>query len=70
MVIFSFNVVFVFNALPESHIKVHTTIEQGLAGEQSVFADLFALGGVYFALCGILIFSSCMDLPNEQSMVW
>jgi hypothetical protein len=27
--------------LPASHFKVHATIEQGLADEQSVFADLF-----------------------------
>jgi hypothetical protein len=41
-------------ALPASHLKVHATIEQGLAGEQSVFADLFCSRRVYFALGGIL----------------
>jgi hypothetical protein len=38
---------------PASHLKVHAAIEPGLAGEQSVLAGFFALGGIHFALGGI-----------------
>jgi hypothetical protein len=41
---------------PDSHLKVHATIEKGLADEQKVFADvfcswrrLFSLSGVFFS---------------------
>jgi hypothetical protein len=41
-------------AFPASHLKVHAAIEPGLAGEQSVFCGFFALGGIHFALGGVL----------------
>jgi hypothetical protein len=31
-------------------LKVHAAIEKGLTHEKSVFADLFALGGVFLLL--------------------
>jgi hypothetical protein len=48
--------------LPASHLKVHATIEKGLADEQGVLWVSFALGGAYFPLGGS-DFSSCMHLP-------
>jgi hypothetical protein len=39
---------------PASHLKVHAAFEPGLAGEQSVLAGFFALGGIHFALGGVL----------------
>jgi hypothetical protein len=39
---------------PASHLKVHVAIEPGHAGEQSLFAAFFALGGIHFALGGVL----------------
>jgi hypothetical protein len=36
------------SALPAPHLKVHAAIEQGLAGELSVFADCLDLGGIHF----------------------
>jgi carbon starvation protein CstA len=44
--IFNFNVVFIYKVqhmceLPASHLKVHATIEKGLADEQGIFADFF-----------------------------
>jgi hypothetical protein len=50
-------------AFPASHLKVHPTIEQGLAGEQMFLQIYFALGGVYFALSGIL-FLMLHGLPD------
>jgi hypothetical protein len=48
---FTFKVVFIFKnvkmyACPASHLKVHASIEKGLAGEQSA---ILALCGVYFS---------------------
>jgi hypothetical protein len=70
---FYLNVVFVCKtlniyALPVSHLKVHAAIEQGLAGEQSVFADSFALDGVYFAIIGSIHFLQLHGLSNENSL--
>jgi hypothetical protein len=39
---------------PASHLKVHAAFEPGLAGEQRVLAGFFALGGIHFALGGVL----------------
>jgi hypothetical protein len=63
IVIYNFDVVFIYKiqqmcVLPASHLKVHATIEKGLADEQGVFA----LGGAYFALGGVCFLQS-MHLP-------
>jgi hypothetical protein len=53
-------------ALPASDLKVHASLEEWLAGEQSVFFSRisFALsGGAHFAS----IFSSCTLWPAKQA---
>jgi hypothetical protein len=54
--------------LPASHLKVHATIEKGLADEQTVFAGFFALGGPYFALCGVF-FLQLHALADENCLI-
>jgi hypothetical protein len=68
IVISNFNVVFTVYTiqqmcvLPASHLKVHVAIEQGLADEQSVFADFFCSWRCLFCSWRSVL-SSCMHLP-------
>jgi hypothetical protein len=51
-----------FTLMSSSYIKFNICI---FSGEQSVFAGLFALGGIHFALGGVF---RCMALP--MSTLW
>jgi hypothetical protein len=54
-----------------SHLKVHTAIEPGLAGEQSVFAVflfLLLVASILLLAMFCCIFSSCIGLSDEHSM--
>jgi hypothetical protein len=53
--------------LPASHLKVHATIEKGLADEQGVLRISFALSGAYFAIGGVC-FLQLHVLADENSI--
>jgi hypothetical protein len=50
-----------------SHLKVHSTIEKGLAMSKVFMRIYFALGGAYFALSGVF-FLQLHGIADENSM--